>query len=145
MDAVLAAEDAKHPYRLRGARTGEMIASLREFDAGRIPSDMLEKFLQLRANLYAMNERISDVYESEQASRASPRQRSERIGRLKPAITVWQNSRTLLAELAAALSAAGQKELATSPDEFEFEKTIPPTEVIGQQSDILGTEKHRVP
>jgi len=123
LDAVLAPEDAKHPYRLRGERTAEMVAGMRDFDTARLPHEMLEKFLQLRANLHAINERISDVYDSEQVTRAAPRPRNERPSRLEAAIVIWRTSRTLLEELQGMLINAGQSELADAPQAFDFEQS----------------------
>ncbi len=93
-----------------------MIASVRDFDTSRIPHEMLEKFLQLRAKLHAINERISDVYESEQLAQSEPCLRSEPPSRLEAAVSIWQNSRALLGDLRRKLIAAGQSELAEAPE-----------------------------
>jgi len=125
LDAVLAPEDMKHPFRLRGERTLEMIATLREFDIARIPHEMLETFLQLRANLHAINERISEIYDSESEALAKPRSRGERPTRLEAAVTIWHDSRILLSTLHGQLVAAGQIDLAPEPKVFAFEKAYP--------------------
>ena len=122
LDAVLAPNRDTHPYRLRGNRAGEMIASLRELDTTRIPPNLLEKFLQLRSNLYALNERISEIYESEKPSKAAPRERSERPQRLAGGIEIWFSSRTLLDEIRATMTDAGHSNLAPAPRAFSFEE-----------------------
>jgi hypothetical protein len=121
LEAILAPEESKHPYRLRGERTTDMIASLRNFDTGRIPHEMLENFLQLRANLHAINERISAVYDSEEVPQPKPRTRSERPSRLRGALSIWEDSRRLLGDVRSKLIAAGQSELASAPKVFDFE------------------------
>lgn len=121
LDAVLAPNRDKHPYRLRGARASEMIASLRELDTTRIPPNLLEKFLQLRSNFHALNERISEIYESEKASNPAPRERSERPLRLAGGLQIWLSSRTLLNEIRVAMTDAGQGDLAKAPEAFAFE------------------------
>lgn len=121
LDAVLAPEDLKHPFRLRGERTLEMIATLRDFDTARIPHEMLEFFLQLRANLHAINERISEIYDSERETLSKPRSRGERPLRLEGAVVIWRNSRTLLETLRGLLVAAGQTGLAADLAAFDFE------------------------
>jgi hypothetical protein len=123
LDALLAPNRDKHPYRLRGARSSEMIASLRELDTTRILPNLLEKFLQLRSNFYALNERISEIYESEKPSNPDPRERSERLGRLAGGLEIWRSSRTLLQEIRMALIDAGQSDLAMEPATFAFEAT----------------------
>lgn len=127
LDAVLAPSTSKHPYRLRGERTAEMVASLREFDTSRIPHEMLEKFLQLRANLHAINERISDVYERERTSASGARSRVQRATDLKGAVTIWAESRTLLADIGTMLLQAGQTGLADTPATFAFETPRAPS------------------
>jgi hypothetical protein len=125
LDAVLAPNRDKHPYRLRGARSSEMIASLRELDTTRIPPNLLEKFLQLRSNFHALNERISEIYESEEPSKEAPRQRGERPHRLAGGLEIWFASRALLKGIRMALSDAGQSELAMEPEAFAFEAAYP--------------------
>lgn len=119
LDAVLADASAKHPYRLRGERTAQMIASLREFDIARVPADMLEKFLQLRANCHAINERISDVYEGE--GKPGGATRAQRKARLQSAIDIWGENRRLLSEIRKQLVGARQMGLAADPKAFGFE------------------------
>lgn len=122
LDAVLAPNRNKHPYRLRGARASEMIASLRELDTSRIPPNLLEKFLQLRSNFYALNERISEIYESEKASATPPREREERSQRLAGGLEVWSSNRVLLNEIRVAMADAGHGDLADAPGTFAFEE-----------------------
>ncbi len=126
LDAVLAPENMKRPFRLRGERTLEMIASLRDFDTARIPHEMLESFLQLRANLHAINERISEIYDSERETLAKPRSRGERPLRLEGAVVIWRNSRKLLNILRGQLAAAGQAGLAADLTTFAFEAATTP-------------------
>lgn len=126
LDAVLAPENLKRPYRLRGERTLEMIASLRNFDTARIPHEMLESFLQLRANLHSINERISEIYDSERETLSKPRSRGERPLRLEGAVVIWSKSRTLLNTLREQLIAAGQTGLAADLPAFAFEVAISP-------------------
>jgi len=122
LDAVLAPNREKHPYRLRGTRAGEMIASLRELDTSRIPPSLLERFLQLRSNLHALNERISEIYESEKPSNAGPRERSERPQRLAGGLEIWFSSRTLLNEIRLKMTDAGYDNIAQVPGAFTFEE-----------------------
>lgn len=124
LDAVLAPNRDKHPYRLRGARSSEMIASLRELDTTRIPPNLLEKFLKLRSNFHALNERISEIYESEKQTHEAPRERSERPERLAGGLEIWVSSRALMQEIRREMTRAGQSDLAAEPETFAFEAVL---------------------
>lgn len=54
-------------YSLRGSRTTEMVASMREFQAGSLPTSLIAPFTTLRACVFAINTRVSEVYDAEDA------------------------------------------------------------------------------
>jgi len=54
-------------YSLRGSRTTEMVASMREFQAGSLPTSLIAPFTTLRACVFAINTRVSEVYDAENA------------------------------------------------------------------------------
>jgi hypothetical protein len=123
LDALLAPDRNKHPYRLRGARATEMIVSLRELDTTHVPPGLVENFLQLRSNLFALNERITEIYDSENISNAAPRGRSERPQRMVGGLEIWASSRKLLDQIRKSMTEAGHRDLAEVPQAFAFEET----------------------
>lgn len=61
---------AKKPKRLslQGDRTTEMVLAMREFDTSRLPAALLSNFIRVRSHIYAINEKITEVYEIEDAA-----------------------------------------------------------------------------
>jgi hypothetical protein len=52
-------------YALRGLRTTEMVTAMREVDTSRVPTNFLADFIKLRSQVYALNQRISELYDLE--------------------------------------------------------------------------------
>lgn len=61
LDNILTRSSVK--LSLQGDRTSEMVEAMREFDTSRLPAEMLKDFILLRSHVFAMNKRISEVYE----------------------------------------------------------------------------------
>lgn len=61
LDSILNPSDTV-TLSLRGSRTAEMVAAMREFDTARFPPALLSDFIQLRSHVHAVNERVSEVY-----------------------------------------------------------------------------------
>lgn len=63
--AALSPGRDKKTHALRGSRTTEMVAAMREFDTSRLPDNMLGDFIRLRSRVFAINARISEIYAGE--------------------------------------------------------------------------------
>jgi len=75
---------------LHGDRTTEMIVAMREFDTTKLPASMLSDFIRLRSHVYAINQRISDIFESEEHGSESERseRKKTRYERLRSSVRV---------------------------------------------------------
>lgn len=62
LNTALTPKGSKVRYALRGNRTTEMVSAMREFDTARLPIELLPDFIQLRSHVFAINERISELY-----------------------------------------------------------------------------------
>jgi hypothetical protein len=51
-------------FSLQGDRTSEMVEAMREFDTSRVPAEILKDFILLRSHVFAINKRISEIYDS---------------------------------------------------------------------------------
>lgn len=98
LSAAILLDYKQFRYRLRGSRTTEMIAAMREFETHRLPSPLLSDFILLRSQIYAINERLSEVYATEK-SRLKPSRRPERPSRLESAQTVYREAVQTFASL----------------------------------------------
>lgn len=65
LNAALLDDHDKKSHRLRGERTNEMVAAMRQFEISRIPPVMLADFIRLRSRVYAINARITELYTAE--------------------------------------------------------------------------------
>lgn len=88
LDAALTLNLDMKDMALRGVRTGELISTMRDYDIGRVPSEMQPDFNRMRSCAVAVNERMADIYASEKTPDYSGklRSRSERKGRLLSAV-----------------------------------------------------------
>jgi len=57
--------EERERYRLRGNQTTEMVFAMREFEIHLLPPQLLADFILLRSQVYAINERIPEVYTEE--------------------------------------------------------------------------------
>lgn len=65
LNAALQPGKSEQYYVLRGLRTTEMVTAMREFEAGSLPASLISPFVLLRSSVFAINERISEIYMSE--------------------------------------------------------------------------------
>lgn len=84
LDAALTPASSSKRYALRGDRTTEMISAMQDFDTARLPTDMVSDFIRLRSYVYAINQRISEIYKTEERGalakrRAEKAKRNERL------------------------------------------------------------------
>lgn len=91
-------------FDLKGYRATEMVAAMREFDTGRLPTPLIESFVELRTRVFAINERIAQLYSREDSQ--SPEERAAakalRYGRLESCVRVYERAGEIYAELDAA-------------------------------------------
>jgi|GEM_PF-2608589 len=71
---------------LRQHRTSELVEALRQINAGDLPPEVVVSFSTLRSSLYAVNARITEIYQSEEA-RDIPESRRER--RLRSSFAIY--------------------------------------------------------
>lgn len=62
LDVALSPKQPESTYALREHRTTETILAMRELEPHALPPNMLEEFVQVRSCVYAINQRISEVY-----------------------------------------------------------------------------------
>jgi hypothetical protein len=107
LEAALTPRSDSKKYVLRGARTSEMVGAMREFETSRLPSGVLVDFIRLRSHVAAINQRLSEVYDSEDALQGQPyeEKRSQRAQRLASAVAargealvLYRNLRTTACE-----------------------------------------------
>lgn len=65
LNAALQPGKGEQHYVLRGLRTTEMVTAMREFETGSLPAPLISPFALLRSSVFAINERISEIYTSE--------------------------------------------------------------------------------
>lgn len=87
----------KSPLRfaLRGARTTESIAAMRELDVLMLPAELIADYAEVRAGLFAVNERISEVFRTEK----SQARKLKRLDRLESAARIFDEATTALDRL----------------------------------------------
>jgi hypothetical protein len=101
LESALQPNKSRDKHALRGARTTEMVAAMREFETSRVPDDMLADFIRLRSRLVAINERISAIYESEEraARDKSAGLKGRRLERLRSAVRTREEALELFTSL----------------------------------------------
>lgn len=57
-----AAIEGRLKFALRGARTTEMIEGMRTLEIASLPHEIIDAFIHLRSDVYAVNVRISEVF-----------------------------------------------------------------------------------
>lgn len=65
LEVALAPAKPTKDHALRGYRTSEMVAAMREVDTARVPTAILADFIKLRSQVFAINSRITELYERE--------------------------------------------------------------------------------
>lgn len=80
-------------YSLRGFRTTEAVEALRGLDVAALPPSLVEAFSQVRADAYAVNARISEVFQDD------ARRKAERLARLESAGRVFVDALDALGRL----------------------------------------------
>ena len=120
LEAALAKGRTVTMRRLKGERTNEMVAAMRELDVSRIPSDMLADFIRLRSRVHAINARITELYRDENAQPNDTLKRSEarkRYTYLTSAVAVWNDAVTHFDNLQIAAARHGsQPQTLSVPD-----------------------------
>jgi hypothetical protein len=101
LEAALTPRSNSKVYALRGGRTSEMVGAMREFDTSRLPSSVLADFIRLRSHVAAINQRLSEVYDSEDKLRGTAKEskRGERHVRLASVVAVRGDALTLFEAL----------------------------------------------
>lgn len=105
LEASLASINGSTLYALRGHRTTEMVQAMRELQIDSVPSDVMERFAYIRSGIYAVNARITDVFDSEKNKKGL---RERRYERLKSAGRVLGETLVDLQKLTEALAELGQ-------------------------------------
>lgn len=100
LEAALIPPNSGKIMRLQGDRTTEMVLAMREFDTVKLPADLLPLFVRLRSHVFAINERISEVYSSEDKDE---KRKPEREDRLRSALRVRTDAIKLFEELQSAV------------------------------------------
>lgn len=101
---------------LREHRTTELVETLRQVSIGDLPPSLVLTFSTLRSRLYAVNARITEIYNSEQKDPSKEARRSQRI---RSSLATYEAALADYRELADQLRALG----AGIPPDFE-EPTI---------------------
>lgn len=105
LSAALQPPKPRSSHALRGFRTTEMVAAMRDLEASKIPSELIVDFVSIRTGVFAINARINELYDREKnkeqhiASRAS----AQRNAKLHSAVQVYRqckNSMTNMASIA---------------------------------------------
>ncbi len=101
LEAALMPPGSGKILSLQGDRTTEMILALREFETSRLPAVMLTPFIRLRSHVYAINERISEIFDSEETSNPEKNKenKARRHARLKSTVRVRKEAVALFEEL----------------------------------------------
>ena len=101
LDSALSQARIGRIYALRGSRTTEMVAAMREFDVSRLPTAILSDFITLRSCVHAINERIGELYEAEEEGSVTERRNAmmTRYRELGSAVGVYEVARSALANL----------------------------------------------
>ena len=92
LENALTPSDPTKVMRLQGDRTTEMVLAMREFDTMKLPADLLPMFVRLRSQIYAINERVSEIYSSEDRNEE---RKNEREDRLNSAVRVYTDATEL--------------------------------------------------
>jgi hypothetical protein len=101
LEAALTPPDKSKALALRGDRTTEMVTAMRQFDTSRLPVALVADFVRLRSHVFAINQRISEVYEEEEKLQGAAKQRlrKQRSTRLASAVMVRGGALTLFRSL----------------------------------------------
>lgn len=99
--AALMPNRDKKTHALRGSRTSEIVAAMREFDTSRLPDDMLADFVRLRTRVFAINSRITEIYDDEAnlTGNELANEKLRRYERLRSAVKVRREAEILFFSL----------------------------------------------
>ncbi|MEH7876610.1 hypothetical protein V7799_02540 [Rhizobium laguerreae] len=103
---------------LQGNRTTEMVSAMREFDTSRLPATLLSDFIRVRTHVYAINEKITEVYDSEEKRPGrKTREKSERRVRFVSTARARSYAIKLFNQLQTSATAYGleRKDVGTGP------------------------------
>ncbi|MFZ4690062.1 MAG: hypothetical protein ACOYLS_12550 [Polymorphobacter sp.] len=122
LEAALTPRSASKSYNLRGDRTSEMVSAMRELNVSRLPPDLLADFVRLRSQIAAINNRLGEVYESEDrlSGAAYDVKRLGRYARLASAVDVRKDALSILS----ALSDTAQNRYGARPIELTVQPLI---------------------
>ncbi|MBJ7441940.1 MAG: hypothetical protein JHD35_23385 [Sphingopyxis sp.] len=101
LEAALTPRNNSKIYALRGGRTSELVGAMREFETSRLPSAVLADFIRLRSRIAAINQRLTEVYDSEDRLRGAAKEnkRAERHERLASVVAVRGEAVTIFSSL----------------------------------------------
>lgn len=85
LESALRTQKGRTLFALRGHRTTEMVQSMREFDLSVLPPVLAGRFARVRSGVYAVNSRITDIFDSE---KITPADKSRRRARLESSARV---------------------------------------------------------
>lgn len=111
LEAALIPPNSGKVMRLQGDRTTEMVLAMREFDTLKLPAVLLPGFVRFRSHIFAVNERISEVYDTEQKNKERVK---DREARLKSAVRVRTDAIHLFESMHADALKFGAKSLSIS-------------------------------
>lgn len=117
LEVALAPAKPIKDHALRGYRTSEMVTAMREVDTGRVPTTMLPDFIKLRSQVFAINSRISELYERENQGNVLAAQYAvdNRYAKLGSAVRVLSDARATFAALEAAAEDFGVSAMSFDP------------------------------
>ncbi|TAY32399.1 hypothetical protein ELH93_07160 [Rhizobium leguminosarum] len=118
LENALTPPDETKLLSLQGNRTTEMVSAMREFDTSRLPATLLSDFIRVRTHVYAINEKITEVYDSEEKRPGrKSREKSERRKRFVSTIRARSNAIELFNHLQTSGTAYGleRKDVSTGP------------------------------
>lgn len=92
-------------FSLQGDRTSEMVEAMREFDTSRLPAEMLKDFILLRSHVFAINKRISEVYDAK-IDRPGDKNKT-RHERLESTVATYRNAVKIFEALSGMAAARG--------------------------------------
>lgn len=101
LEAALTPRGNSKVYALRGGRTSELVGAMREFETSRLPSAVLADFIRLRSRIAAINQRLTEVYDSEDQLRGAEKEskRANRHERLASVVAVRGEALTIFVTL----------------------------------------------
>lgn len=101
LNAALEPHKPRSSHALRGFRTTEMVAAMRELEASKIPSDLVVDFVRIRTGVFAINARIKELYDREvnEDGDIANLHRTMRYEKLRSAVVIYRQCEVTLIEM----------------------------------------------